>query len=236
LFHARLSALFGWLQNHRRVETNPVANVTAPKGPAARDRLLTDREVVELWCATEKVGEPFGSIYRLLVLTGARLNEIAGMRWEELSTDRASLNLPPSRTKNKRPHDIFLSPRARDIIAAIARIDKSEFVFTVNGRTPVSGFSKVKARLDALMPDVLPWRTHDLRRTCASGLQRLGIALPVTEKILGHVGGSFGGIVGIYQRHEYAAEQRAALERWADHVAGLVEGRQASVVPIRGKA
>jgi hypothetical protein len=82
-------------------------------------------------------------------------------------------------------------------------------------------------------PAVPPWVTHDIRRTVASGLQRLGVALPVTEKILGHEGGSFAGVVGIYQRHEYAAEQRAALERWAAHVEGLVSGAPAGVVPIR---
>ena len=126
-----------------------------------------------------------------------------------------------------------LSPLARSIITDVTRIDGSDFVFTVTGRSPVSGFSKVKHRLDDLMDIDEAWRTHDIRRTVASGLQRLGVPLVVTEKVLNHVSGSFSGIVGVYQRHEYEAEQRAALERWADHVSGLVTNRPTSVVPIR---
>jgi integrase len=235
VFHARLSSLFTWLRTKRRIETNPVAGVAAPDGPKARDRVLSDLEVIALWRATDEVGEPFGSIFKLLLLTGCRLNEIAGMQWNELSTDGATLHLPAERVKNKRPHDVALSPLARDIIASATRIDGASFVFTVTGRSPVNGFSRVKGRLDAITGIDEPWRTHDIRRTVASGLQRLGVPLPVTEKILNHVSGSFSGIVGIYQRHEYAAEQRVALERWADHITGLVEGRGATVVPIRGR-
>jgi integrase len=233
VFHARLSSLFSWLQSRRRIETNPVAGVIAPEGSAeARDRVLTDAEVVKLWAATEKVGEPFGSIYKLLLLTGCRLAEVAEMRWAELSEDGTTLHLPAARVKNKRPHDVPLSPFARTIIAAVARIDGSQFVFTTTGQAPVSGFGKAKSRLDAAM-NIPPWRTHDIRRTVASGLQKLGVELAVTEKVLNHVSGSFGGIVGVYQRHKYEAEQRVALERWADHVTGLVTDRPTSVVPIR---
>jgi integrase len=157
------------------------------------------------------------------------------MRWSELSEDGATLSLPAERVKNNKPHDIFLSPAAREIIAAMPRIAGSEFVFTTTGDRPVNGFSKAKARLDRMMPGVAPWRTHDLRRTTASGLQRLGVPLPVTERILGHVSGSFAGIVGVYQRHEYRDERRVALERWATHVAGLVAGREANVTPIAAR-
>ena len=233
VFHARLSSLFGWLQSRRRIKTNPVAGVAAPDGPAARDRVLSDLEVTALWRASDEVGEPFGAIFKLLLLTGCRLNEIAQMRWAELSEDGATLHLPAERVKNKRAHDVPLSPLARNIIADVARIGGSPFVFTITGRSPVSGFGKAKKRLDAEM-DIAPWRTHDIRRTVASGLQRLGVPLPVTEKVLNHISGSLGGIVGVYQRHDYEAERRVALERWADHISALVEGRQAAVVPIRG--
>jgi integrase len=157
------------------------------------------------------------------------------MRWSELSDDFTTLSLPGERTKNGQPHDIFLPAMAREVIAAVPRISGSDFVFTGRtGATPVSGFSKVKARVTALMgPDTPPFVVHDLRRSVASGLQRLGVPLPVTEKILNHQSGSFSGIVKVYQRHEYAAEKRAALERWAAHVEGLVSGAPAGVVPIR---
>jgi integrase len=233
VFHARLSALFSWLQSRRRIETNPVAGVAAPDGPEARDRILSDSEVSALWHATDEAGEPFGAVFKLLLLTGCRLNEVAQMRWAELSEDGATLHLAADRVKNKRAHDVPLSALARKVIAGATRVGDSPFVFTVTGRAPVSGFSKAKKRLDAEM-NIAPWRTHDIRRTVASGLQRLGVPLPVTEKILNHVSGSLGGIVGVYQRHDYEAERRAALERWAGHVSGLVEGRRAAVVPLRG--
>jgi integrase len=190
-------------------------------------------ELTKLWRASDDVGEPFGAVFKLLMLTGARLNEIAQMRWAELSEDGTTIHLGAERTKNKRAHDVPLSPLVRKIIADVARIDESEFVFTVTGRSAVSGFGKAKKRLDEAM-DIAPWRTHDIRRSVASGLQRLGVPLPVTEKILGHVSGSFGGIVGVYQRHDYEAERRVALERWAAHLEAIVTGEPARVVPIRG--
>jgi len=233
--HDTLSAMFTWLRRHRRVEVNPVSNVHPPDPARERDRVLSDDELAQLWRATDQIGWSFRAIYRLLILTGCRLSEIAEMRWSELSDDLTTLKLPADRVKNKKLHDVPLSPAAREVITAVPRIAGSDYVFTGRtGATPVSGFSKAKARIDALIgPGVPPWVTHDIRRTVASGLQRLGIALPVTEKILGHEGGSFAGVVGIYQRHEYAAEQRAALERWAAHVEGLVSGASAGVVPIR---
>ena len=235
--HAVLSSMFRWLKERRQqVNANPVASVKKPDPPVARDRVLDDGEIVQLWRATGEIGEPFDSIFKLLLLSGCRLNEIAGMRWDELSADGATLTIPATRTKNKKPHDVMLAPAARDIIAAQPRIGASPFVFTGRtGATAASGFSKAKARLDELMRSVPEWRTHDLRRTVASGLQRLGVPLPVTEKVLGHTSGSFAGIVGIYQRHEYREERRQALERWAAHIEGLVSGRAASVTPIRSR-
>jgi integrase len=226
-----LSSMFNWLKLKGRVDANPVASVAKPYKAEARDRALDDAEIIALWHATEEMGQPFGAIFRLLLLTGARLGEIAAVTWDEVKDDGATLSLPRERTKNKRPHDIFLAPAAREIIAATPRIADCPFIFTTNGKTAASGFSKAKTRLDRLMgPVVEPWRTHDLRRTVASGLQRLDVKLEVTERVLGHVGGSFAGIVGVYQRHEYAAERREALERWAAHVAGLVAGRPTNVV------
>jgi integrase len=106
-------------------------------------------------------------------------------------------------------------------------------MFTTTGRTPVSGFSKAKRLLDAAMGNPAAWRVHDLRRTAATGMAKLGVNLPVIEKVLNHVSGSFAGVVGVYQQHGYDDEKRQALERWAAHVAALVTGRKAKVVPIR---
>ena len=125
-----------------------------------------------------------------------------------------------------------LAPQARDILRGIRRVANSECVFSTNGRSPVSGFSKAKARLDEAM-GVSDWRLHDLRRTAVTGMARAGADLHVIERAVNHVSGSFGGIVGVYQQHRFADEVRAALEAWANLLTSIVEGRPANVTPIR---
>ncbi|MGD0634684.1 MAG: tyrosine-type recombinase/integrase [Beijerinckiaceae bacterium] len=229
---AALSKLFNWLLQRQRVEKNPCAGVHRPDAPEARDRVLTDAELRFFLTACGDLGEPFGPLFKLMLLTGQRLNEVAGMTRSELGADDAGRpiwTLAASRTKNKRPHIVPLSPQACAVIAGVHAIaGKPKYVFSTTGKTHVSGWSKTKRRLDARMAElagaaVPPWRLHDLRRTCAAGLQRLGVALPVTERILNHVSGSFAGIVGVYQRHEYSSEKREALLAWAAFVHGLEE-------------
>jgi integrase len=110
-------------------------------------------------------------------------------------------------------------------LQALPRIGK-EYVLTTNGEAPSSNYAKNKRRLDALLPDELPpWRLHDLRRSAASGMARLGVNLPIIEKVLNHSSGSFAGIVGVYQKHTFADEKRQALETWGAFVDDLVSGR-----------
>lgn len=130
-----------------------------------------------------------------------------------------------------------LSTAALAILESVPRVAGSPFVLTNGGAAPASGYSKGKRRLDALLPADMPsWRLHDLRRSCASGLARLGINLPVIEKVLNHSSGSFAGIVGVYQKHSFADEKRQALEAWGGFVAALVEGKPAKkVLRLRGR-
>ena len=122
------------------------------------------------------------------------------------------------------------------VLTDIPRIGESEFVFTTTGKTPVSGWSKAKADIDAAALISPPWRLHDLRRTAATGMQRLGVGLQAVEAVLGHVSGSRAGVVGIYQRHSFDAEKRAALQAWGAHVMDIVHGEKAGkVLPMRGK-
>ena len=254
--HACLSKFFSWLIHHQVVETNPCEGVRRPTPAPAREHLLTDDEIRWLWSACDQIGEAFGALIKLLLATGQRLNEIARLTHAELGEDdkgRPVLILSAARTKNKRAHVVPLSPLAQQIIVSARKItSKSDFVFTTNGHAPISGFSKIKRRLDAAMlavaraevakvgrdPDAISipsWRLHDLRRTVASGLQRLGVALPVTEKVLNHVSGSFGGIVGVYQRHALTEEKRAPLEAWA-RLLGQITTRapDSNVIRLRG--
>jgi integrase len=196
---------------------------------------LSDHELRLVWRATEAIGWPFGSMVRLLLLTGQRRNEVARMQWIELDLERGLWTLPRERVKNDRPHTVPLSPLVVSIIKSLPRI-AGQYVFTTNGETASSGYSVAKRRLDAQLPADMPaWRWHDLRRTLASGLARLGVNLPVIEKILNHISGSFGGIVSVYQHHDFADEKRQALEAWSDHVAAIVADNPAKVVSLRGR-
>jgi integrase len=209
------------------VTTNPFLALPRREAGEARDRVLTDDELASIWRAAEATGaKVFGLLVRLLILTGQRREEVAGMAWSELSPDRQTWTIPAGRAKNGKDHLVPLSAAARDLLPEEPHADEreSELLFPGQRGTPFNGWSKSKAQLDK-DSGVIGWRIHDLRRTLATGLQRLGVRLEVTEAVLNHVSGSRAGIVGIYQRHEWAAEKRAALDAWAAHVMALVRGR-----------
>jgi integrase len=220
--HSVLSKMFNWLTEKRRVGANPLDVLKRPSPPKARDRVLGKTEIVAFWRAAGAATKPFDSLLKLLLLTGSRLNEVARMEVGELSEDGIVWTIPSSRTKNHRTHVVPLPPLARNIIAEVERLDTCKFVFSINQRTPVSGFSKVKGRLDKMMNGVPAWRLHDLRRTCATGMGELGISHEVVELCLNHVSGARVGIAGNYNRSVKMEERRAALQLWSDHVAELV--------------
>jgi integrase len=228
--HAHLHRLFRWAVGRGILETNPMAHLPKPGSEVKRDRVLTDAELAQVFKNVTKFGFPFGPMFQLLILTGARRDEIAALHWSEIKDD--TIILGRDRTKAGEGHSIPLSPQALDIIKQLPRIGDSDLVFTSNGRTPVSGFSKIKKRLDGITK-IPSWRVHDLRRTTATGLQRLGTNLQVIEAVLGHVAGSRSGIVAVYQRHSFDAEKRTALEAWAREVERIVGGKPAKVLPLR---
>lgn len=192
---------------------------------------MSNAEIVKFWTAAEAERAEFAVPLMLLLLTGCRLNEVTGMRRSELSEDGTAWHIPSTRTKNKRPHTVPLPPLARDLIASVDTRD-SDLVFTTDSKSPVRIGSKIKQRLDAAMK-IPPWRLHDLRRSFVTGLAELGIRPDVIELAVNHVSGARGGIAGVYNRSELMPERRAALERWAAHVEGLVSGQAAKVVPLR---
>jgi integrase len=260
---AAVRRLFNWCIERDILSTNPCTGVRPAVQEVSRDRVLSDEELALVWRAAGELGEPFGPFVRLLILTAQRRDEVAGMRWSEVDLARQLWTLPRERVKNDTAHDVPLSVQASAVLSELTRLAGSpDFVFTSGaGRAPaitpnvrlvpISGFSKAKKNLDAaalrflrqdaedqgLDPsgvDALPnWRLHDLRRTAATGMARLGIAIPVVEKILNHTSGTFAGVVGVYQRHGFALEKRAALEAWGRHIERLASGRQAeNVVPF----
>ena len=169
--------------------------------------------------------QPYGKIIRLLVLTGARRREISEMEWTELDLEAGTWTLPAARAKNNYAHKLPLAPAAVAILRGVPRLLESKFVFTNEGVVPVNAFATMKHTLDGLLPADMPrWTLHDLRRTTASGLARLGQPIHVVEKILNHRSGSLSGVAAIYNRYDYEPEMKAALQQWADHIDQLTGG------------
>src|SRR5262249_18818644 len=206
---------YNWAIKRGTVETNPFTGL--PVAPTTRrERVLTDDELAAVWRSTGDPG-PYNGIVQMLILTGQRRAEVGGMTWAEISEDLSTWTIPASRAKNGATHIVPLSPPAQDLLHGVHKL--GELVFP-GPRAPFNGWAKAKAGVDQ-RSGVTNWRLHDLRRTVATGLQRLGVRLEVTEQILNHVSGSRAGIVGIYQRHDFAAEKRAAIEAWGAHVQAL---------------
>ena len=242
--HAQLRRLFAWSVETGRLEVSPMAGLKAPGKAVSRDRTLDDDEIVSVWQAAQEIGWPYGHIYQLLLLTGQRRAEVGRMSWDEINWDKKLWTIPRERAKNDSGHMVPLSEAALDVLrnaqAEPARLIDQEqrenggkqvnawtFVFTRDGVAAVDHFSKAKRRLDEKILELdemalAPWRVHDLRRTVATGLARLGVSLPVIEKTLNHTSGSFSGIVSVYQKHEFLDERREALNKWAAHVASVL--------------
>ncbi len=252
---AQFRKMSRWAVSRGIVDRSPCEGMTAPSPEARRERVLSDDEIRLVWQAFESIGWPFGPIGKLLLLTSARRDEVASMEWRELDMEACTWTLPAARTKNKRQHEIPLSDAAVEIVKALPRVEgKAGLVFSTTGKTAVSGFSRAKSAIDATILEALQesaeaagsageevkppprWTFHDLRRTVATNLQALGVRLEVTEAVLNHVSGSRAGIVGVYQRHEYATEKRQALDAWARRLDGIVNGAPKSNVVNLAKA
>ena len=236
-------ACYTWALKRGMVSSNPFQGLPIGAGTVSRDRALTMGEVALVWSAAGRLGYPFGPLFRLLLLTAQRREEVAGMGWSELSADKATWTIPKERAKNGKAHLVHLAPEARAILAEVprfARVDEagqtvtSDLVFTTTGGAPVSGFGHAKAKLDEMIeadrgkaaaeagedkPDPLPgWRLHDFRRTAVTWMAENGIAPHVADKLLNHVQGTISGVAAVYQRGQFLAERKAALEAWAKQV------------------
>jgi integrase len=232
---AWLRRMSSWAIERGLIEVSPCAGIRAPAAETSRDRVLSDAELAAVWRAADALEPPYGAFIKLLVLTGARRSEVAGMMWPEIDTASRVWTLPAARAKNATEYQIPLPDSAVDILRALPRIVGSNLVFTLSGRGPIRGFHNIKTRIDDLMPACPPWTVHDLRRTFASGCARLGIAVHVVEAALNHKSGSIRGIAAVYNRYSYDTEKRAAMQTWARHVEQIVNGEALNVVQLRGR-
>lgn len=227
-------ACYSWAKKRGEVTENPFADLPAPATAVSRDRVLSESEVEAIWKAAGDMPFPFGALFQLLLLTGQRRDEVAGMRWSELTEGGAIWTIPKERAKNRRAHLVHLAPVARAILAEAPRFQikddagkaaLSDFVFTTTGKSQISGISRPKARLEKAtnekMGEALPeWHLHDFRRTMVTWLAGNGAPPHVCDRLLNHVTGSIQGVAAVYQRQEFLAERKEALEKWAGHVGG----------------
>lgn len=223
-------AAYGWANKRQRLQSNPFAGLERPVSEKSRERLLSDAELGAIWRAASAVAPPCGPFTKILLLTLARREEVASMRWSEISADGATWTLPSDRAKNGKAHIVHLSEPAQDILKTIPRFDGSEFVFTSTGKVPVSGFSFFKRNLERAMASdssgIADWRFHDFRRAGVTWLAGHGFAPHVADKLLNHVGGTISGVAAIYQKAEFIAERKAALEAWSKHILACADGRE----------
>jgi integrase len=230
---AYLRKFFNWCAEREIIVLPPTDRIRALHPAVKRDRVLTEDEICDVLRVLDIEQSLFGAIIRILLLTGQRRAEVAGMLWSELrdlGSENAVWEIPGDRTKNKHSHRVPLSKAVRRVLQEQARV--ADLVFTTTGETPVSGFGKAKARLDArinLMREnnglepMLPWTLHDLRRTMVTVMnEKLSIAPHVVEAVVNHLSGSAkAGIAGVYNRALYLEERRRALYTWADYLNSL---------------
>jgi integrase len=209
-----LRVFINWAYRKHYLDQSPLARMQPPKGYNARSRILTDEELMKVWRACEGT---FGDIVKILILTGQRVGEISRLTSDVVR--EGTITLPSWGTKNGHEHTFPIGALSKEIVHG-----KTGLVFPARGReTTFNGFSKCKAKLDRTS-GVKDWTLHDLRRTFASGLASIGVQLPVVERLLNHVSGSFSGIVGVYQRYDFFPEMQDAITRWEEHVRKLLEG------------
>jgi integrase len=221
-----ISALFAWAVAEGLVEANPAVGLNKHAGMTSRDRVLKDDELAAIWLALDD--DDYGRIVKLLILTGQRRDEIAGLRWSEVN---GGIELTSERTKNHRSHIVPLSDLARDILGP--RPDPIERDLIFGSRSGgYSGFSKSKAKLDAKLP-IKAWQVHDIRRSVATGMAELGVEPHIVEAVLNHVSGHRSGVAGVYNKAVYLEPKTKALDLWANHIAVIVaQSSGANVKPL----
>lgn len=250
-----LKLLFDWAAapERRDIERSPLTGMKAPPNPKARKRVLTPDEIVAAWRASFALSNPFGPFVRLLFATLQRRNEVARLPWKELRQPEGLWHMEGDRAKNGVDHLVHLNRAALAELDSI-RWKRRGFVLSTTGTSPISGFSKMKRRLDAAMLPILQeiadkraealgedrhpvtldrWTLHDIRRSGTTALQALGFPVEVTEKVINHKSGEVSGVKKVYNLWAYEPEKRAAFEAWGNYLDQLMKGDRSNITPLR---
>ena len=221
---SHLSRFFRWLVNEDYIVGSPVVGLERPAKENVRERFLNDAEIQKFWSATEALPPVYRDVYRLLLLSGARRQEIGGMEWKEVDLQNRIWTLPSARSKSRLTHMLPLGPKVWAIIEGQPKV--STFVF---GKVR-NAFSTVKQTLDEHMSTDEGWRTHDLRRTSRSLMSRAGVNSDIAERMVCHLP---SGLIKRYDRHDFLKEKRAGFEKLEREIALILSPPQADVIPLR---
>ena len=214
---AALRKFFNWAAERGIVDASPCAYISPPGKVVSRERVLTEDEIKRVWAACNKLAFPFGHLIKMLLLTGQRKDEVTKMRWQDIDLPNKVWTIPREIVKADRAHEVPLSDLALQLLENMPRFN-GEYIFTTTGGLKaVSGHSKAKSRVD-IMSEVSKWRLHDLRRTAATNMAKLGVPVPTISRVLNH---AQGGVTSIYNRHSYLPEKTEALEKWAKRLEEL---------------
>jgi integrase len=221
---ALVSKIFTWALDEEIIEASPAVRLPRHCKEQERERSLSAEEIRILWGAFDKLGYPFGAVFRFMLVTGQRRGEVADMKWSEISPD--GWLLPGARSKSAQGHLVPLSSLAQEILDSVPRI--GEHVFIARGDKPLQGWSKAKARAEVLSRGKLPpWRLHDLRRTTATHMRSLSVDRLVVSKVLNH---AESGVTRVYDRYAADPEKIVAMERWANRLRGIIDGEPTETI------
>jgi Site-specific recombinase XerD len=235
---AAIRKFFNWCVAKDILTSSPCEGVEAPAREKSRDRVLSNDELQAIILAARQIGFPYGSIVEMLALTGQRRDEVARMQRSHVNFDKAIWTIPAEHSKNGKAHMVHLSDAALDVIRSLPVT--GDLVFSENGQKPFQGWSKAKARLDRIALVKLSehvekrggdkskvefpeWRHHDLRRTMVTGMMEFNVSHYVADKVLNHQSGAISGVAAVYQRNEFLAERKSALEIWGSHITALLK-------------
>jgi len=249
-----IKTFFKWCIDRDYLETSPAESVQKPSMETSRDRVLLEHELNLIWRAADRIGFPYGTIAKALILSGQRKMEVGGASYAEFTTDKHGPGpcwlIPKERCKNKRDQLLSLPPLLASVLNSAPRIAGScDFIFTNDGDRMVNAYGDGKKLIDAAMvaiqredalkaggdPDAIEvtphWTFHDMRRTVASGLGALQVDPHVIEAVLNHASGIISGTAATYNRYSYLAEKRAALMKWETTIRRVCLG-ETNVMPL----
>jgi len=214
---AVLSALYTWGTEMGEIDGNILKGSRSFLKPNSRDRVLSDHELWAAWSATSKLNSPWGEYFRFLILTGQRRSEVAAIHWREVDLEQLVWHIPGERMKNRDNHSVPITPAMHEFLSTAENQKGYLFQSTRESNQPISGFSKAVKRWKE-EANFDGWRLHDLRRTVATNLGKIGIAPHVIEAVIGHRSGTISDIAKVYNRHQYEVEKLDALTRWHEYL------------------